>query len=252
MACDVWRERLEGFVDGELPPEAAREFAGHLRGCLSCAADIAGRQRLNMAVKRAAQGRFAPSAKFRNRIATQLGEEKRAARTAWIWSIVAAAAVFLLVLLWFAPLGKSPANSTFSEVVDLHVATLASASPVDVVSTDLHTVKPWFEGKLPFAVNPPDLANTPFTLLGGRVAYLNQAPGAALLFQFRKHRLSTFVFQDRPILKSLGEQNEPKQYASFWIETWEQSGLRYFAIGDTSAENVKQLANLIRRAASVK
>lgn len=135
-----------------------------------------------------------------------------------------------------------------SEVVDLHVAALASINPVDVVSTDLHTVKPWFEGKLPFAVNPPDLDHTPFTLLGGRVTYIHQAPGAGLLFQFRKHRLSAFIFQDRSAWKDLRGQSQTERYASFWIETWEQDGLRYFVVGDTSADNVQQLSNLIRKA----
>ena len=66
-----------------------------------------------------------------------------------------------------------------SELVDLHVATLASSNPIDVVSSDRHTVKPWFEGKIPFTFNLPELQNSPFTLVGGRVSYLNQSPELA-------------------------------------------------------------------------
>lgn len=134
----------------------------------------------------------------------------------------------------------------------MHIATLASANPVDVVSTDLHTVKPWFEGKLPFAVNVPDLKNTPFTLIGGRVTYLEQEPGAGLLFQYRKHRLSVFIFQDRAEWKNVSAPGTPAQHASFWVETWSASGLRYFVMGDTSAANVEQLSELMKSAANTK
>jgi anti-sigma factor RsiW len=251
MACDLWREQLGSFVDGELPADVAREFAAHLRECPSCAADIAGYGQLKTAVKRAGLNRFAPSAEFRQKIEMQLGRTS-ARRAVWFWPAVATAAALFIALLWLAWPGRNSAAATMSEVVDLHVAALASANPVDVVSTDLHTVKPWFEGKLPFAVNLPDLDRTSFTLLGGRLAYMHQSPGASLLFQFRKHRLSAFVFQDQPAWKDLGGRSEPKQYASFWIETWQQGGLRYFVVGDTSADNVQQLSNLIKAAAEAK
>lgn len=247
MACDLWRDQLGAFVDGELPEDAAREFTAHLRECSSCTADIAGHGQLKVAVKRAGLRRFAPSAEFRQQMETQLtGGRRGPIRAVWIWPALATAAALLIALVWLTRPGPNSAGVTMSEIVDLHVATLASANPVDVVSTDLHTVKPWFEGKLPFAVNLPDLSNTPFTLLGGRLAYVHQAPGAGLLFQFRKHRLSAFIFQDQPAWKDLGGRSEPKQYASFWVETWEQGGLRYFVVGDTSAENVQQLSSLIR------
>jgi len=248
MACDLWREQLGAFVDGELPDDAAREFTAHLQDCPSCAADIAGYGQLKTAVKRAGLRRFAPSAELRQQIETQLGR-RSARRAVWIWPALATAAALLIAVVWLARPGRNSAAATMSEVVDLHVAALASANPVDVVSTDLHTVKPWFEGKLPFAVNLPDLSNTPFTLLGGRLAYMHQTPGAGLLFQSRKHRLSAFIFQDQPAWKGLSARSEPEQYASFWIETWQQGGLRYFVVGDTSAENVRQLGNLIRGAA---
>ena len=80
-----------------------------------------------------------------------------------------------------------PAESqVFSEIADLHVATLASSSPVDVISTDRHTVKPWFQGKIPFAFNLPELQNSEFSLLGGRMTYLDQTPGAHLIYDAAK------------------------------------------------------------------
>lgn len=252
MACDSWREKLDAYADNEVSVDAQREFETHLRACPSCAADLAARVKMKIAVKRAAGRRFVPAAQFRRKIESQLIPQKRNRRGAWIWIPAAAlASAALIAALWLAnrPTANSVA-SRLSEIADLHVAALASPNPVDVISTDQHTVKPWFEGKLPFAVNLPDLTNTPFALLGGRVAYLDQAPGAGLLFQYRKHRLSVFVFQDRAEWKGLGSQNKPEQRASFWFETWSAHGLRYFVIGDTSAQNVQQLSNLMKNAAN--
>src|SRR5487761_910961 len=185
MACERFpggsgHDELDAFVDGELPAEARREFDAHLRACTSCAAEIANRVQLKSGVKRAGR-RFAPSADFRRKIENQVLPRKRTWSAGWI-PAVAAAAVILFAAAWM--LGRWTSGSqtaAIGELVDLHIATLASANPVDVVSTDLHTVKPWFEGKLPFAVNVPDLKDTPFTLIGGRVTYLERAPGAGLL-----------------------------------------------------------------------
>ena len=252
MACNQWRDKLDAFADGELPMAEQREFEAHLRACPSCAADLAARAQMKIAVKRAASRQFMPSAEFRQKIETQILPRKRTRVATWAWiPALGAVAAILVLAFWFTRPAKNLGGAALGAIADLHVAALASANPVDVVSTDQHTVKPWFEGKLPFAVNLPDLTNTPFTLLGGRVAYLDQTPGAGLLFQFRKHRLSVFVFQDRATWKNLGTQNKPEQRASFWVENFSVNGMRYFVVGDTSAENVQQLSELMRSAAAV-
>lgn len=250
MACDLGREKLDAFVDGELPARMQQEFDAHLRGCSSCAATVAARTQLKIAVRNATVRRHLASAEFRRKMETQVLGRKRERLVAWIWVPSLAAMVAILFgLVWLVRPARNSGTAIFSEILDLHVAALASANPVDVVSTDQHTVKPWFEGKLPFAVNLPDLTNTPFTLLGGRLAYLNQTAGAELLFQFRKHRLSVFVFQNQAQWKNLGPSEKPEQRASFWVATFSLNGLRYFVIADTSAENAEQLSNLMQRAA---
>jgi anti-sigma factor RsiW len=103
------------------------------------------------------------------------------------WMLAAAVVVILVVgTLTSAYLGtRSGRDQVFSEIADLHVATLASSSPVDVISTDRHTVKPWYQGKIPFAFNLPELQNSEFSLLGGRMTYLDQTPGAHLIYDVR-------------------------------------------------------------------
>jgi anti-sigma factor RsiW len=134
-----------------------------------------------------------------------------------------------------------------SELTDLHVATLASANPVDVVSTDRHTVKPWFAGKIPFTFNLPELQDSPFVLLGGKVSYLNQSPGAELIFRVRQHQISVFVFQDRD-LGNPRLDDSVRSAVSFNVRTWSQNGLRYFAVSDVSSSDLDKLCEMLKAA----
>jgi anti-sigma factor RsiW len=164
----------------------------------------------------------------------------------------ATAAFALLLIAGFATISvrqqRFQRQQTLSELADLHVATLASANPVDVISTDRHTVKPWFQGKIPFTFNLPELQSSEFTLLGGRVTYLGQAPGAELIYQIRKHQISVFIFQDRAVGRELGSSSQSQEELSFNIESWSHEGLRYFVIGDASGDDIRKLADMLKKA----
>src|SRR5450631_314556 len=164
------------------------------------------------------------------------------------WVLAAAAAVVLVAgTLTSTYLGnRSGRDQVFSEIADLHVATLASSSPVDVISTDRHTVKPWFQGRIPFAFNLPELQNSEFSLLGGRMTYLDQTPGAHLIYDLRKHHISVFIFQERALETTLDANLLPSKKRPFNVETWSQGGLRYFVIGDASSTDIDNLAILFK------
>ena len=225
-----------------------RTFDAHVRSCPSCSADALARIQLKRAIQ-AAGRRYTPSAEFRKRMQRKIAAQPQ--RTfAPAWALAAAAAIILVAgALTSTYLGtRSARDQVFSEIADLHVATLASSYPVDVVSTDRHTVKPWFQGKIPFAFNLPELQNSEFTLLGGRMTYLDQAPGAHLIYDLRKHHISVFVFQERSLPAKLeGNSVSPRQQP-FNLETWSQGGLRYFVIGDASVADIDSLAKLFKAA----
>jgi anti-sigma factor RsiW len=248
MVCESWKAKLDTYVDGEVSEEEMRTFDAHVRSCPSCSADALARVQLKRAIQ-AAGRRHTPSAEFRKRIRRKIASKPR--RSFGLgWMLATAGAVILVAAtLTSAYLGiRSGRDQVFSEIADLHVATLASSSPVDVVSTDRHTVKPWFQGKIPFAFNLPELQNSEFTLLGGRMTYLDQTPGAHLIYDLRKHHISVFVFQERSLPAKLdGNSLSPKQLP-FNLETWSQSGLRYFVIGDASAADIDSLAKLFKAA----
>ena len=255
MVCESWKAKLDTYVDGEVPETEMRTFNAHVRSCPSCSADALTRVQMKRAIQ-AAGKRFTPSAEFRKLMQQSIAS--RPQRTFLLgWMLAAAATVILIVgTLTSAYLGTRSGkdlayrDQVFSEIADLHVATLASSSPVDVISTDRHTVKPWFQGKIPFAFDLPELQNSEFSLLGGRMTYLDQTPGAHLIYDARKHHISVFVFQERslrlPAMSDEGSLSPNKLL--FNMETWSQGGLRYFVVGDASAADIDSLAKLFKAA----
>jgi len=257
MVCESWTEKLDTYLDGELPEQEMRTFDAHVRSCHSCSADALSRVQMKRTIQVAGK-RFVPSTDFRRRMEQSITPKPKSSfRLGWM--LAAAAAVILVVgALTSTYVGKRSGRDlayrdrVFSEIADLHVATLASSSPVDVISTDRHTVKPWFQGKIPFAFNLPELQNSEFSLIGGRMTYLDQTPGAHLIYDVRKHHISVFVFQERTLSLKLPagvDENYPSpKQLPFNMETWSQGGIRYFVIGDASAADIDSLAKLFKAA----
>src|SRR6201997_4387731 len=252
MVCESWKTELDTYLDGELPSEEMHVFGTHVLICTSCAADALARVQMKRTVQVAGK-RFTPSAELRRRVQQSIAARplRGLARFGWM---IAPAMIAVLVVAGLAVtyVGRQRVHQeqAYSELADLHVATLASSSPVDVVSTDRHTVKPWFQGKIPFTFDLPELQNSEFSLLGGRMTYLAQTPGAHLVYEVRKHRISVLVFQEGSLRVQLDENAPARKELSFNVETWSHGGLRYFVIGDASAIDVYNLAELLKRAAA--
>src|SRR3984957_13313793 len=226
MASQEWRNQLDAYIDGELAFADFQALGRHLRGC----------------------------AELRSRIAKSVTAKSTAhARPdgSWAWKLLAVPAVLVLILSlgvnWYVGRENARRQRVYSELADLHVDALASGTPVDVLSTDRHTVKPWFQGKIPFTFNLPELQGTEFTLLGGRVTYLRQTPGAQLIFRTRQHDISAFIFPEASGAAA-GLPSETGSQLSFDVETWEQNGLRYFLIGDVNHNDIRALSKLLRDA----
>jgi anti-sigma factor RsiW len=205
---------INAIADGEQTDD-------HVRQCAQCAAavlDVMQMKRAVRALPRFDVGRVLNPSAARRAASVVAADGLRPRPTFWL----AAAAVIVLALLLIPYLAG---RATARDLVDLHTTILASAAPVDVISTDRHTVKPWFEGKVPFAVDVPELAGTPFRLAGGRVVFLHGQPCAYLLIEKGAHRVSLFVF-DAAVAPRVGN------IASMTIETWRARGLVYVAVAD--------------------
>jgi anti-sigma factor RsiW len=266
MSCQLWRDWLDPYIDGACTPEENAGIEDHLAACPACATEALARMRMKQAIRTAAAESYKPSPEFRLRVEQTIAGPRKPPfaipyltmprltlpplTKSWKQGLAVAAAVLVLAFVTWSVIATRHAarEQALAQLLDLHVATMASLNPVDVVSTDRHTVKPWFLGRLPFTFNLPEVDGTPYKLLGGKLMYYRNSPGAQLLFDLRKHQLSVFILQEQPgtTPKSLGVAFDRQK--GFSIETWSQGGLRYVVIGDSSAADVRALGDLLRAA----
>ncbi len=249
MSCAAFGARLDLYLDGELGDADLPALEGHIATCASCAAEALRRREL-MAAIRDAGARFRAGPRLTARVERSLAGRRRPSLATWLIPL-AAALLAGIGLAFYQGLARADREHALGELLDVHVATLASTSPVDVVSTDRHTVKPWFEGKLPFTFDLPDLAGTPFELVGGRVAWLRQAPAAQLMIRLRSHRISVFVLAEgTDAARALSGVLSSGRAPAFRVVTWSGRGLRFVAVGDTNRDDLELLAASFRRAAA--
>lgn len=230
MNCD-WREKVASYVDDELDATAQQDAAKHLAGCSECTAAVAEHLALKKAV-RVAANKFVAPPELHASIYRELHPHARVSPW-WKWGMSAVSLVLVAALgaaLW----PKGPAKDTMvAGLVDQHVIALSSPNPVDIANSNMHVVKPWFQGKVPFTFNLPEIEGTQFTLIGGKVAYAQQAPGAELLYQVGQHRVSVFIFQAADNKKKPPEKTST---LSFNSTSWQQGGLRYYMLTDSHDE----------------
>jgi len=245
MNCDFYRGRLDAALDGELSAEEMTLLDTHLRDCRACAADALARTQWKHAARSAGK-RYAASPAFRRQVLEKIQPRKK---VSWVWHWTPQFAMAVLLLGVIAGLlvrsRTSERQEPLGELADLHVSTLASNNPVDVLSSDRHTVKPWFQGKVPFTFDLPELGNSPYRLIGGRMAYIQQSPAAHLIFQYQQHRISVFVFQDKPDLTG-GRAQDAGKLRFFNMESWNNGGLRFVMVGDAAPEVLDGLAQLLK------
>jgi anti-sigma factor RsiW len=197
--------QLTAFVDGELPSSEISEIQQHLADCHPCALRVLSATQLKAATARAGQ-RFAAPPEAIARLTAQLRSQEQKLRsqepkkTARVYPFrtIAWTALAASLVLAVSPIGwrqTRQANALSAELLDQHLATLSSGASPEVLSTDRHTVKPWFQGKLPFSFNLPDVLPADTTLKGANLTYLNGQPAALLLFTIHKHEVSVFLTQ---------------------------------------------------------
>jgi anti-sigma factor RsiW len=263
MNCTEWQNQIDAYVDAELPASDTDRFRTHAEECAACAAMTVVTFESKSVIRRAGHY-YTASPQLRARVLALVNNKsltndqavpaRRKRGMSWGawpqmtsatwpgWALAATALLLVAVGLFMVNLRQQ--TTALAEMVDLHVADLASANPVEVVSTDRHTVKPWFQGKIPFTFDLPELQGSAFTLLGGRLAYFHQEPGAELLFRCQRHFISVFIFRQTPQLAlpaSFADQS-----SSFRVRTWTQGALRYVVVGDANAAIIQQLSDLLR------
>jgi anti-sigma factor RsiW len=200
MSCRETQELLHGYVDGQLDLVRSLEMERHFRECSACARDYENLRGMQSAMSGSIPY-FQPPAGLETRLHARLraesGAQQRVPRFAvpWKWAAVAAALVLTASVTWRTTLlSRAPAETLAAEVVAGHVRSLMAEHLTDVPSSDRHTVKPWFNGKLDFSPAVGDFPDKGFTLAGGRLDYLDGRSVAALVYHRRQHVINLFVW----------------------------------------------------------
>ena len=246
MTCDEVNALLNARVDDEIDPILRVALDSHVDSCSSCATELDKLQGVADVIRDAMPYYKAPL-HLRNqvRIALRGAEyiDNRAHRTSWRdWGAVAATVVFCaLTATAFLVYTHDRHQLVAEEFLSAHQRALIGRS-VDVISSDQHTVKPWFNGKLPFSPPVTDLASDGFPLEGGRVDYVGERPVAALVYGRRLHKIDVFV---RP---SAGAKAPPPNFEhnGYSEISWKDGDFLFTAVSDLNGSELNAFANLLR------
>jgi anti-sigma factor RsiW len=220
---------LDAYLDGELDLAHSLEFETHVESCAACGAVLERRRALQSAIARAPY--FSAPESLRRKIAAPTLR-----RMPYRWMALAAGIAALGLVLW--RVGAPAASPLDGEVAAAHVRSLQVNHLMDVASTDRHTVKPWFAGKLDFAPNVEDLTAQGFPLAGGRLDYLDGRAVAALVYRRRQHTVNVFTWPSQGA--DSAARAESRQ--GFNLVHWARAGMEWWAVSDASAADLEELA----------
>ena len=238
MNCDDTRPLLNAYLDGELDLPRSLEIEQHLERCEGCATTLNTLRATSTAISGAELYRSAPAG-LEQRIRRSIGldaPEQRRRRTGFRLLAMAAA---VLIAAGFWALGRHSANSGQGDLSDellaAHLRSLQADHLFDVASSDRHTVKPWFQGKLDFAPGVPDLGALGFPLVGGRLEYWDGHPVAALVYKRGQHVINVFASPAESFARRLDrtERND------FQIVHWTWGGIDYWAVSDLNRRDLE-------------
>ena len=244
MTCDEAEILLHALIDGELDAGHAREVEQHVAGCKRCTAALADYRAMSAAIA-GADVRYTAPASLRQRIEASLPQPKSAdvvplpSRRSVLRGFAMGSAVSALAATGLVAivLRNDDEQRIESEVVSAHLRSLQAGHLIDVVSTDQHTVKPWFNGKLD--VSPPviDLTAQGFTLIGGRLDYLDARAIGAVVYKRRQHVINLFVAQTGNTERKAAKMETMQ---GFSVLRWSEQGMNFWAVSDIGADELNE------------
>jgi anti-sigma factor RsiW len=251
LNCPEIQTLIHGYVDGELDLIKSLEIEQHLQGCSACAQAHTSLRAVRAALQDGSLY-FQPPSDLRKRIQSSVWRESHgdpAFRVRPRSLLAVAASLALITAAGWALVRVRSTQSADAflteELVASHVRSqMLPSHQFDVASSDSHTVKPWFQGKLDFSPPVKDLAGEGFPLVGGRLDYLHGRPAAALVYQRRRHSINLFIWPSTP-----GSETTTRMVTrqGFHLFQWEQSGMTYWAVSDLNDRELQEFARLIQK-----
>jgi anti-sigma factor RsiW len=241
---------IHAYLDGELDPTNALAVEKRMATDPALAAECDRIETLQRMIREHLPRETAPP-ELRTRIETRLGmrpPRNRLAQAQFSWRALAASiAVSALVAGSSTSMFLSPSRSDMARegIVDAHIRSLMASQPIDVASSDRHTVKPWFNGRIPQAPRVVDLAKQDFPLVGGRIDVVGEVPVPTLVYRHGKHIISLTAV---PMSGHASSAQVPSAVSGYNIDRWSEDGVTYWAVSDVAAADLEKFVALFRTA----
>lgn len=248
MACELSQNQLQAYFDGELDALSAASFEKHLESCPECKRQLEAEQSLRNSIQQVDMYERVPGS-LREKLqggatkVTPIPARAPAKPASWGWLAVAAALLLVVLVGWrqFSRMSGPPSTQfVASTLVDAHLRSLQPGHLTDVESTDQHTVKPWFDGRLDFAPPVHDFSADGFPLVGGRLDIVQGRTVAALVYGRRKHIINVFVEKSQP---GSSWQGSGSAQGYQWLG-WQADGFSLCAVSDVSSADLNTLREL--------
>jgi anti-sigma factor (TIGR02949 family) len=239
MSCEHVERDLDVYLDRELDPEAAAAMHDHISECQTCRRVVAERQAVSRLVQAAPY--YSAPERLRARVMAQ-STRSGFMRRGLTWAAAAVLIVSAGVGISLFRSGVAHSDAIADEAVTNHVRSLMADHLFDVESTDQHTVKPWFLGKLDFSPPVVDLASIGFPLVGGRLDYLGGRPAAALVYERRKHTINVFV---TPAGDDRASTAPTQSVRGFHVRHWINGGMSFWAVSDLNEDELTQFSGAL-------
>jgi anti-sigma factor (TIGR02949 family) len=238
---------LNAYLDGELEPAVSTSVRSHVDACAGCRQRLANLESIGRMV------RCAPYYQAPESLRARLTQDRPRSRATSNWLAWAAAVVMVASLTGSVLILRSSArvprsldsvDAVAQEVVSSHVRALMGEHLFDVRSSDQHTVKPWFLGKLDFAPPVTDLAQAGFPLTGGRLDYVAGRSVAALVYTRGQHTINVFVW---PEASDAVHASDARAIRGFHLRHWARAGMSYWAVSDVNDGDLDQFVRALQQ-----
>ncbi len=248
MTCDESVKLIDAYLDGELDVATCVRVEEHLAACPACRAKLESRQVLTVLVAEDAP-RFTASPFLATRIRAMLSAGENAPQKApwlsflslrWIYAGIAAALAAIALAFFFSTPAEFPQLAR--EGITDHIRSLQVNHLMDVASTDQHTVKPWFAGKLDYSPQVIDLKSQGYPLIGGRLDVLGGRNVSAIIYQRRAHYINLFIWPTDTA--AIGDRGY--EWHNYHVISWTENGMNYMAVSELGVKELRDFAGMIR------
>jgi len=246
MSCRETKNLLNAYVDGELDSAGSLSVESHIRSCASCLEEVERLHALASAIQNGGLRFKAPARLKRSVNASIRAAKPRRPLFDWRWASAFASLVVIVLLGWVTATKwtRSSAEALLvNEIVASHVRSMMANHLSDVASSDSHTVKPWFSGKLDYSPPTTDLTAQGFRLIGGRLDYLENRPVAALVYQRSQHFINLFVW---PANDAAIPQQDQLARQGYNLIHWTKAGMTYWLVSELNLKELNECAQLLK------